>query len=83
MPGGGAGAGGLGKNTPASLGARAVLWVVVSLLFLVVDSLKLARFRAAGLHASWFLWAQLAVWAVVLVFWGYTGVQTLRRGRVS
>lgn len=66
-----------------SVGARAVLWIVVSVVFLVVDILKVTKLRAVGLAPSWFLWAQILLWTLALVFWTYSGVQSLRKGKVS
>ena len=84
MPGGGAGAGGFGqRNGPTSVAARALLWIVISVVFLVIDVSRLLRFRAAGLQPSWFLWAQIVLWAGALLFWTYKGVQSLGKGKVS
>ena len=66
-----------------SVGARAVLWIVVSLVFLVTDVLKLGKIRASGLTPSWFLWAQIVLWSLALIFWSYSGIQSLRKGKVS
>lgn len=66
-----------------SVGARAVLWIIVSLVFLVTDILRLGKIRATGFTPSWFLWAQIVLWTLALIFWIYSGVKSLRKGKVS
>lgn len=72
-----------GQRQGAAVGARAVLWIVVSLVFLGFDLNRLARFRAVGLQPGWFLWAQIGLWTAALLFWSYSGVKALRKGKVS
>lgn len=66
-----------------SVGARAVLWIIVSIAFLVVDLMKVTKIRAAGFSPSGFLWAQIVLWVAALLFWIYRGVQSLSKGKVS
>ncbi len=76
-----------GQRPGAAVGARALLWIVVSLVFLFLDVSRLLRFRAAGLAPGWFLWAQVVLWSCALLFWIFMGLRSLRKpgagGKVS
>lgn len=72
-----------GRRPGAAVGARAAVWIIISIVFLVLDFMKLARLHAAGLHPTWYFWVQIAVWTAVLLFWSYSGLRAVRKGKVS
>ena len=52
---------------------RTVLWIAISSFFIFINARHLLASRAAGLHPTTWVYAQLALWCVALAFWLYTG----------
>ncbi len=61
------------RQTPAALVTRTVVWIVISSFFLYVNLKKISEAHAAHLVPTPWVYVQLALWSVALLFWLYTG----------
>jgi membrane protein YdbS with pleckstrin-like domain len=60
-------------QSPAVLVTRTILWIVLASLFLLRNVNLVRTAHLAGRTPSAWVFAQLTLWAVALVFWLYTG----------
>jgi hypothetical protein len=61
------------NKAPVALMTRAVIWVVLSALFLFVNLYRILSFHAAQRAVGWWIYLQTAIWLVALVLWMRTG----------
>lgn len=63
----------------ASLIVRSILWVAISLAFLVWNLRRIVQMRALGLPLRWWAYVQVVLWLIALCFWVWAGWRDFRR----
>lgn len=58
---------------------RPILWIVVSVVFLVQIGIRIHRDNLAGRPVTNWVVAQLALWTVVLCFWIFGAIWSWKR----
>lgn len=67
------------QRSGTSMAVRSILWILVSLAFLVRDALGIRRLHEEGRAVTNWIVVQLVLWSVVLVFWTFAGWRDWKR----
>jgi len=62
-----------------SMAVRSLLWILVSIVFLVQDSLRIQRLHEAGRPVTNWILAQLFLWSAVFIFWTFAAWRDWKR----